>query len=150
LSSGRIFREADPDDAPVSDGSRNSNWHVGWMDGPGAVRGLRREGGAVSDINRNRLDERGSAVMNAHPMGEPAERVIDTGDQTIAALRHITAEQLRHLGTRQVVYLRSGIRDGEHAFAVYGADGIPLVVVDDVDTAVAMAAERGFGFVAVH
>ena len=88
--------------------------------------------------------------MNAHPMGEPAKRVIETGDQTIAALRHITAEQLRHLGTRQVVYLRSAIRDGEHAFAVYGADGIPLVVVDDVDTAVAMAAERGFGFVAVH
>jgi hypothetical protein len=88
--------------------------------------------------------------MNAHPMGESGKTMIETGDQTIAALRHITAEQLRHLGTRQVVYLRPGMRDGEQAFAVYGADGIPLVVVDDVDTAVAMAAEHGFGFVAVH
>jgi hypothetical protein len=88
--------------------------------------------------------------MNAHPMGESGKTMIETGDQTIAALRHITAEQLRHLGTRQVVYLKSGMRDGEQAFAVYGADGIPLVVVDNVDTAVAMAAERGFGFVAVH
>ena len=83
-------------------------------------------------------------------MGESGRTMIETGDRTIAALRHITAEQLRHLGTRQVVYLKSGLRDGEQAFAVYGADGIPLAVVDDVDTAVAMAAERGFGFVAVH
>ena len=88
--------------------------------------------------------------MNMHPMGYPGETLTESRDQTITTLRHITAEQLRHLGTRQVVYLRSAIRDGEHAFAVYGADGIPLVVVDDVDTAVAMAAERGFGFVAVH
>jgi hypothetical protein len=88
--------------------------------------------------------------MNAHPMGESGKTMIETSDQTIAALRHITAEQLRHLGTRQVVYLKSGMRDGEQAFAVYGADGTPLVVVDNVDTAMAMAAERGFGFVAVH
>ena len=88
--------------------------------------------------------------MNMHPMGEPGEIMIDAGDLTTTTLRKMTIEQLRHLGTRQVVYLRSGICDGEQAFAVYGADGIPLVVVDDVDTAVALAAERGFGFVAVH
>jgi hypothetical protein len=76
--------------------------------------------------------------------------MISIGDQTTAALRHITPEQLLRLGTRQVVYLRSGVRDGEQAFAVYGADGIPLVVVDDVDTAVETAAERGLSFVAVH
>ena len=44
-----------------------------------------------------------------------------------SSLRHITPEQLLRLGMRQVVYLRSGMRDGEQAFAVYGADGISLV-----------------------
>ncbi len=48
------------------------------------------------------------------------------------------------------MYLRSGIRDGEQAFAVYGADGISLGVVDTVETAVEAAAERGLSFVAVH
>jgi hypothetical protein len=88
--------------------------------------------------------------MNARPMGEPGTTMIETGDQTSAALRHITPAQLLRLGTRQVVYLRSGMRDGEQAFAVYGADGISIGVVDTVDKAVEMAAERGLDFVAVH
>jgi hypothetical protein len=70
--------------------------------------------------------------MNARPMGEPGTTMIETGDQTSAVLRHITPEQLLRLGTRQVVYLRSGIRDGERAFAVYGADGITTGVIDTV------------------
>jgi hypothetical protein len=91
-----------------------------------------------------------SAVMNMHPIGEPGETMIDAGDQTTVALRHITTEQLLHLGTRQVVYLKVGLHDGELAFMLYSADGTPLVMVDTVETAVQMAAERGLGFVAVH
>jgi hypothetical protein len=83
-------------------------------------------------------------------MGEPGTTTIETGVQTSAALRQITPEQLLRLGTRPVAYLRSGMRDGEQAFAVYGADGISIGVVDTVDTAVEMAAERGLDFVAVH
>ena len=63
--------------------------------------------------------------MTMHPMGDPGETLTDPRDQMIAALRHITAEQLRHLGTHQVVYLKAGTCDGEQAFAVFGADGIP-------------------------
>ena len=88
--------------------------------------------------------------MNMHPMGDPGETLTDSRDQMIAALRHITAEQLRHLGTRQVVYLKAGMHDGELAFMLYGADGVPLVTVDTVDAAVEMVAEHGLGFVAVH
>ena len=51
--------------------------------------------------------------MNMHPIDEPDQTMIDAGDQTTAVLRQITAEQLLHLGTRQVVYLKSGMRDGE-------------------------------------
>ena len=57
---------------------------------------------------------------------------------------------LLHLGTRQVAYLKSGIRNGELLFMVYRADGTPLVMVDAVQTAVEMAAQHGLGFVAVH
>ena len=63
------------------------------------------------------------------PVGEPGEKMIDAGERTTAALRQMTAEQLLHLGTRQVVYLKTGKCDGEQAFGVFGADGTPLVVV---------------------
>jgi hypothetical protein len=92
----------------------------------------------------------GSAAMDMNPMGEAGEMMIDAGDQRTAALRRMTAEQLLQLGTRQVVYLKAGMRNGELAFVLYGADGKPLVMVDTVETALEMAAENGLGFVAIH
>jgi hypothetical protein len=62
----------------------------------------------------------------------------------------MTAEQLLGLGTRQVVYLRAGSCDGARLFVLYGADGMPLVTVDDIETAVEIAAARGLEFIAVH
>jgi hypothetical protein len=88
--------------------------------------------------------------MSVHPLSEPGRTMIGAGDHTTAALRQITHEQLLHLGTRQAVYLRTGIRDGEQAFVLYRADGTPLVVVDDVETAVEMAATHGLGIVTIH
>ena len=88
--------------------------------------------------------------MNMHPMGEPGATMIDAADQKTAALRQMSVEQLLHLGTRQVAYLKSGMRNGELLFMVYGADGTPLVMVDAVETAVEMATQHGLGFVAVH
>ena len=88
--------------------------------------------------------------MNMHPMDEPGETMIDVADQKVAAARQISVEQLRHLGTRQMAYLKCGMRNGELLFVVYGADGTPLVMVDAVETAVELAAQRGLGFVAVH
>jgi hypothetical protein len=92
--------------------------------------------------------------MTMHPMGEsgeamPSETMIDAGERT-TVLRQITAEQLLHLGTRQVVYLKTGTNDGELAFMLYSADGTPLVMVDTVEAAVEMVAEHGLGFVSVH
>jgi hypothetical protein len=71
-------------------------------------------------------------------------------DLRAAALRQMSSEELRSLGTRQVVYLRSGMRNGELAFVVYSADGTPLIVVDAVETALEMVSEQGLGFVAIH
>jgi len=62
----------------------------------------------------------------------------------------MTIEQLLQLGTRQVVYLKAGMHDGEMAFVLYRADGIPLVAVDDMETAVEMVAANDLYFVAIH
>jgi hypothetical protein len=83
--------------------------------------------------------------MSTHPIDE-----IVAGDSRTTALRHMTSEQLLHLGTRQVVYLRSGMCDGEPAFVLHGADGEPLVMAGDVETAVEIAVEHGLAFATVH
>ena len=78
--------------------------------------------------------------MEMHPITEPRE----------TALRQMTAEQLRHLGERHLVYLKSGVCDGAMLFVLYGANGAPLMAADDVETALDMAAEYGLNFVPVH
>jgi hypothetical protein len=89
-------------------------------------------------------------LADMHPITKFDETRPNAGDQRTAALRHLTAEQLLHLGTHQVAYLKVGMRDGEMRFVLYGSDGAPLVMTEDVETAVEMAAERGLGFVSVH
>ena len=80
-------------------------------------------------------------TMNGHPISDK---------WLITALRQTTVEQLLQLGTRQVVYLRAGMRDGKLGFMLYGADGLPLALVDDVETAVEMVVENGLSFATVH
>jgi len=89
-------------------------------------------------------------LADTHPSTESGDARHNAGDRRTAALRHMTAEELLHLGTHQVAYLKVGMRDGEMRFVLYGADGAPLVMAEDVETAVEMAAERGLGFVSVH
>ena len=67
-----------------------------------------------------------------------------------SALRWMTSEQLLDLGMNQVVYLKSGMCDGKMLFALFGANGTPVIVADNVDTAVETAIEQGLDFVAVH
>jgi hypothetical protein len=71
-----------------------------------------------------------------------------TGDSRSA--RRMTSEQLLDLGMNQVVYLKSGMCNGKMVFVLFGADGTPAVVADDVDAAVRTAIEQGLSFVAVH
>ena len=89
-------------------------------------------------------------LADTHPSTESGEARHNAGDRRTAALRHMTAEELLHLGTHHVVYLKAGMCDGEMRFVLYGADGTPLAVADDVETAVETAAEHGLGFVSVH
>jgi hypothetical protein len=67
-----------------------------------------------------------------------------------SALRRMTCERLLHLGMSQVVYLKSGMCDGEMLFMLYNADGTPIVATDDVVVAIEAAADRGLNFVNLH
>ena len=83
--------------------------------------------------------------MNTHPIGE-----IAAGDSRTTALRQMSPEELLHLGTRQVAYLRSGMCDGEPTFVLFGADGAPLVIAGDVEIAIEIAAKHGLVFATIH
>ena len=87
------------------------------------------------------------STLDNLPIGE---MVCDAGDLIPGARCQITVEQLRYLGKRQVVYLRAGTCDGEMALLIYSADGTPIVMVEDLKTAMAMVAEQGLIIVAVH
>lgn len=65
-------------------------------------------------------------------------------------MRQMTVEQLLQLGRHQVVYLKTGMHNGEMAFVLYRADGIPLMAADDMETAVEVAAENGLRFATIH
>jgi hypothetical protein len=88
--------------------------------------------------------------MNVSVIERPGETVGQNLDVLEDEVRHMTTAQFRRLGVRSVVYLRAGLMNGEMAFAIHAADGIPMAVVEDVDSAVALACEHGMAFVAVH
>jgi hypothetical protein len=87
----------------------------------------------------------GAAAMNIHST-DKASVVVDQ----MTALRRMTTEQLRHLGTDQVVYVRCARRDSEPVLVLYGADGTPLSAVETADAAFEVAADHGLAFVTVH
>src|SRR6478672_3645333 len=84
-----------------------------------------------------------------HTLDTPDDKVRATLAQR-SALRQMTCEQLLHLGMSQVVYLKSGMCDGEMLFMLYSADGTPIVATDDVVVAIEAAADRGLNFVNLH
>jgi hypothetical protein len=68
----------------------------------------------------------------------------------VADARLMTAAELRQLGVSRLVYLTVGMADGQTSFAIHGADGVALAVVDDIDLAVELVSAHGMNFVAVH
>jgi hypothetical protein len=92
----------------------------------------------------------GLAAMNMRTIGDVTAAEVGTVGDYRAALRQMTAEQLRHLGVHQVVYLRGGMSEGETHFVLFGADGAPLARTDAVEAAVELAAEQGLKFISIH
>ena len=87
--------------------------------------------------------------MDTHSSDLSAER-FDTIEERVTALRQMTAEQLLHLGTHRVAYLKGRQHDGEFLFVLYGADGSPVAMADDIEEVADVATELGLMFIAVH
>ncbi len=68
----------------------------------------------------------------------------------IQALLDMTPEQLLYYATSRMVYLKTGMYDGEQAFVIYDTDGKPLEAVEDIEDVLERIAERGLGLATVH
>jgi hypothetical protein len=88
--------------------------------------------------------------MNIATNEEPGDTGSPAADISQGDPRRMTRAQLRRLGVSQLAYLRSGLRNGEPAFAIHAADGTAMAVVEDIDLAVELVSEQGMIFVAVH
>ncbi|AOX16337.1 DUF1150 family protein [Kozakia baliensis] len=53
-----------------------------------------------------------------------------------ADLRRMTNKELRNLGMSKLAYVRPVIYEGEAAFAIHAADGTPMALTEDRDSAV--------------
>ena len=88
--------------------------------------------------------------MNVATTDKPNEPTAFGADGGMPDARQMTTMQLRQLGVPTLVYLRSGLLNGEIAYAIHAADGTPMAVVEDIDVAIELVSERGMAFVAVH
>jgi hypothetical protein len=52
-------------------------------------------------------------------------------------IRHLSSAQLAKLGVSQIAYVKAVLLNGEAAFAIHAADGTPMAVTEDRDTAFA-------------
>jgi hypothetical protein len=83
--------------------------------------------------------------------------VVDAPGQDDAAqtasgdIRHLSAGQLRMLGMARVAYM-SGLRagDGTVEYAIHGADGGTVAIVDDLEVALDLVERLGVTLVPVH
>jgi hypothetical protein len=65
-------------------------------------------------------------------------------------LRHISPEDFAHLGMSDIAYVKRVIVDDEPVFAIHAADGTPMAVLRDRETAVAALLQQEFEAVSVH
>ena len=65
-------------------------------------------------------------------------------------LRTITTKDLELLGADEIVYVKPVTVDSKIAFSVNRADGRPVALVDDFETAIVSAIENEFFPMSVH
>ncbi|GBQ29931.1 DUF1150 family protein [Gluconacetobacter azotocaptans] len=51
-------------------------------------------------------------------------------------VRHLTDTQLLSLGVSRVAYIKAVVIEGQDVFAIHAADGTPMALTDDQDTAI--------------
>jgi hypothetical protein len=65
-------------------------------------------------------------------------------------LRHISPAEFAHFGMSDFAYVKRVIVDDEPVFAVHAADGTPMAVLRDRETAVAALLQHELEAVSVH
>lgn len=55
-----------------------------------------------------------------------------------------------HYATSRMVYLKTGMYEGERAFVIYDTDGRPLEAVEAIEDVWERIAEQGLGLATVH
>lgn len=58
------------------------------------------------------------------------------GPQIFVKLREISAQDFLALGKEQVAYVRPVEIDGKKAFSVHAADGTPMIVLENYNSAI--------------
>lgn len=68
----------------------------------------------------------------------------------IIDVRHLTENQLKALGVSQLAYIKEITINGEQAFAIHAADGTPMAVTDNAQTAYAAVLQQEMMPTMVH
>jgi hypothetical protein len=68
----------------------------------------------------------------------------------VAYPHELSTIQLLYLGAGQVAYFKVGVFHGEHGCMIFSADGDPLEMVETIEAAIELVAEKGLCFVRVH
>ena len=87
-------------------------------------------------MNTNESD----ATNNAAPPVDPA----------ILDIRHLTDDQLARLGMPRIAYVKPVTVNGNIGFAIHAADGTPMAIAADHDTAVTAILGHEMFPVSVH
>ena len=67
-----------------------------------------------------------------------------------ADLKNMTSRDFLTLGIHQIAYIRPIIVQNRQAYAIHAADGTPLSVMDNFNTAVAMIHHNDLEAITVH
>ncbi|ATU73464.1 hypothetical protein SXCC_03301 [Gluconacetobacter sp. SXCC-1] len=76
--------------------------------------------------------------------------LLQNDPETVAGPHAVTAGELRGLGMETVAYIRAVEMEGQGAFAIHAADGTPLAVTDDHETAVRAILQHEMMLVPLH
>ncbi|MCK6417772.1 MAG: DUF1150 domain-containing protein [Alphaproteobacteria bacterium] len=76
--------------------------------------------------------------------------MIKTDNPIRTDLRNLTARDFLNLGVREIAYIRPIVVQNRQAYAIHAADGTPLSVIDNLNTAMAMVHHNDLEAVTLH
>ena len=87
--------------------------------------------------------------VNAPTETDADDAVADTATQMVN-VRELTPLQFAQLGVKQVAYVKPVIFNGTQGFAIHAADGSPMAVAPQLDTAIGAILQHDMLAALVH